>query len=396
MSKKSKTKAQEESTPSKSKLRGKTSQDAEIVADPEILLPSEDDAVDVVTNVSTPAAPIAIAAEDGTVSGTLSRAITLEQEGPVYDVGRADAVTKRGLSLPVSKSGSAVSRVGPLQAYMQTIGQYPVLSLEDERALAIRVFEEEDKQAAQALAVHNLRLVVKMAYKYRRAWSNTLDLIQEGNIGLLEAISRYNPYKGARFSTYAAFWIRAYLLRFILEHSRNVKVARTRAGRKLFFRLSKEREKLRALGIEPGPKLLAEKIGVSESDIHEVAPHLDQPEVRLDVPLSSDGDSKQTMMDLLSGGEASPESAVHEKAFAEDVGEAFRLFEKNLKDDRERAIFLEHMTAEDPLSLTVLGERFGVSKQRMGQIVSALKKRLKKHLLTTMGPDIQMHFEDKP
>ena len=391
MSNESKTKAQSKA---KSKLTEVTSQDAGKATDPEIILPSDHDSPDAMTSVSEPVSPIAITGEDGAVSGTLSRAMTLEQDGPVYDVGRADAVTKRGLSLPVSRSSSAVSRVGPLQAYMQTIGQYPVLSLEDERALAIRVFEEEDKQAAQALAVHNLRLVVKMAYKYRRAWSNTLDLIQEGNIGLLEAISRYNPYKGARFSTYAAFWIRAYLLRFILEHSRNVKVARTRAGRKLFFRLSKEREKLRALGIEPGPKLLAEKIGVSESDIHEVAPHLDQPEVRLDVPLSRAGDSKQTMMDLLSGAEASPESAVHEKAFAENVGEAFKLFEETLKDDRERAIFLEHMTAEEPLSLSVLGERFGVSKQRMGQIVSALKKRLKKHMLARMGPDIKMHFDD--
>ena len=396
MSKTTKTKAKSKSKASSSELNAGSPEPSKKSAEPEIILPSEDESDEFVTNVSAPVTPIAIAGEDGTVSGTLSRAVTIDHGGPVYDVGRADAVTKRGLSLPVSRSSSAVSRVGPLQAYMQTIGQYPVLSLEDERALAIRVFEEEDKQAAQALAVHNLRLVVKMAYKYRRAWSNTLDLIQEGNIGLLEAISRYNPYKGARFSTYAAFWIRAYLLRFILEHSRNVKVARTRAGRKLFFRLSKEREKLRALGIEPGPKLLAETIGVSESDIHEVAPHLDQPEVRLDVPLSSDGDSKQTMMDLLSDGEASPESVVHDKAFAEDVGEAFQKFEKTLKDDRERAIFLEHMTAEEPLSLTVLGERFGVSKQRMGQIVSALKKRLKKHLLSTMGPDINLHFTDKP
>ena len=377
----------------KSKAKKKAVQKSEpsLPVSPEVIVPESSSSPESMALDSS----LALAAEDGSVSGTISRASDAAT-GPIVDVGTASrAITKKSLSLPLSHTGSSVTKVGPLQAYMQTIGQYPVLSAEDERALAIRVYEHKDDQAAQALAVHNLRLVVKMAYKYRRAWANMLDLIQEGNIGLLEAVSRYNPFKGARFSTYAAFWIRAYLLRFILEHSRNVKVARTRAGRKLFFRLGKEREKLRAMGIEPGPKLLAEKIGISEKDFHEVVPHLDQAEVRLDVPLNPDTKGGASMLDTLRTTELSPESAAHEKAFSEDVSSAFDSFALTLKDDRERAIWLEHMTTEDPVSLSVLGERFGVTKQRMGQIVSALKKRLKTHLLKEMGPEVEMEFSRK-
>jgi RNA polymerase sigma-32 factor len=370
----------------KRKKRSSKKPQASKSASPEVLLPETP------SSATEPTASLAITGEDGSITGTISRA-SVPATGPILDVGRADEVTSKSLSLPYSRAGASVARVGPLQAYMQTIGQYPVLSAEDERALALRVYEDKDERAAQALAVHNLRLVVKMAYKYRRAWANMLDLIQEGNIGLLEAVSRYNPFKGARFSTYAAFWIRAYLLRFILEQSRNVKVARTRAGRKLFFRLSKERAKLRALGIEPGPKLLAEKIGISEKDFHEVVPHLDQAEVRLDMPLNPDTKGGASILDLMANDDRSPESAVHQKAFSEDVGAAFESFSKTLKNDREIAIWTEHMTVEDPVSLTVLGARFGVTKQRMGQIVAALKKRLKIHLVTTMGPEVELEFK---
>lgn len=308
-----------------------------------------------------------------------------EDVGPIVDVGSSP-------SLPARRAGDVVGRISPLDQFLQQVGRYPLLTLEEEQELTQRVYERQDPVAAKKLVVHNLRLVVKMAYKYRRAWANVLDLIQEGNIGLMEAVKRFDPAKGARFSTYAAYWIRAYMIRYLLEHSRMVRISRTRAGRKLFFRLSREREKLRALGVEPGPKLLAEKLGVSQADYEEVVKHMDQPEIRLDAPLSHDGESGDTVLDTLTSDLISPEAAAQRTEMSEDVSQALESFAATLKDPREKAAWEEHLMAEDPLPLSALGERFGVTKQRMGQIVNAIRRRLKTHLVKVLGPDVQLDY----
>src|SRR6185295_15762040 len=199
-------------------------------------------------------------------------------------------------------------------------------------------------------------------------------------------------FKGAKFSTYATFWIRAYMLRYLLEHSRMVRISRTRVGRKLFFRLSKEREKLRAQGIEAGPKLLAERLGVGQTELEEVVRHMDQSEVRLDAPMYSDDASGGTMLDALEGEMASPEAQTYRREFEAEVSGALDSFAAQLTDAREKVAWKEHLMAEDPKSLSELGARFGVTKQRMGQIVTALRKRLKDHLMSTLGPDVQLGF----
>lgn len=343
--------------------------------EPEVLAPEEDSDED---SAST---GFVVADADigstGSVGGSAA-------SGPVVDIGSS-------ASLPVLRGTAGVARVGPLQAFLNEVGRYPLLSPEEENTLAIAVHKHKDPDAAKKLAVHNLRLVVKMAYRYRRAWASMLDLIQEGNVGLIEAVRRFDPDKGARFSTYAAYWIRAYMLRFMLEHSRMVRISRTRAGRKLFFRLNKERQRLLALGVDPQPKLLAERLGVSEKDFIEVAKHMDQSEVRLDAPLSVQ-DSGGTILDMMSSTNESPESAAHRRAFSDDVSRALESFAETLKDDRERAAWSEHLLSDDPVSLSQLGERFGVTKQRMGQIVSAIRKRLKVHLMAELGPDVELGY----
>ncbi len=313
--------------------------------------------------------------------------------GPVLDVQPTSPThaASTSPSAPVPSAGYGRSSA-TLQHFLNQVGRYPILTLEEEQDLTNAVHERNDPVAARKLVVHNLRLVVKMAYKYRRAWANVLDLIQEGNIGLMEAVTRFDPFKGARFSTYAAYWIRAYMIRYLLEHSRMVRISRTRAGRKLFFRLSKEREKMRALGIEPGPKLLAERLGVSEADFEEVVKHMDQAEIRLDAPLSYDTDGGDTVLDTLHSETVSPELAARQTEFNEDVTAALDGFAATLTDAREKAAWSEHMMAEDPLPLSALGERFGVTKQRMGQIVMGIRKRLKAHLVETLGPDVQLDY----
>jgi RNA polymerase sigma-32 factor len=314
--------------------------------------------------------------------------------GTIIDVGTTPTFpalpASSGVSVPALRSG--VGRVDALQKFLTEMGKFPLLSKEEERDLTLRYFENQDPTAARKLVVHNLRLVVKMAYKYRRAWASVLDLIQEGNVGLVEAVRRYDPFKGAKFSTYATFWIRAYMLRYLLEHSRMVRISRTRVGRKLFFQLSREREKLRALGIEPGPKLLAERLGVDQEELEEVVKHMDQAEVRLDAPLSNDEGSSGTLLDGFSSSIATPEAEAYRKEFAEDVSRALESFANTLTDAREKDAWQRHLMAEDPVSLSELGEKYGVTKQRMGQIVAGLRKRLRTHLLETLGPDVELGF----
>ncbi len=160
--------------------------------------------------------------------------------------------------------------------------RYKRLSEQEERALGVAARERGDLNAARTLVVHNLRLVISIAYQYRRAWANILDLFQEGSVGLMEAVKRWEPKLGPRFGTYAAYWIRAYVLRFLMTNSRLIHVGNTRAGRKLFFRLEKERQKLIAAGIDVTPKLLAAKLDVDEKDLNEVRAHLESREVPFD------------------------------------------------------------------------------------------------------------------
>ena len=314
-----------------------------------------------------------------------------DPEGLILDVGRSVPSTRpsKASAVPALRKRTAGDTLG---RFLSEMGKFPVLSNEEERDLTLRYHEDGDPIAARKLVVHNLRLVVRMAYKYRRAWANVLDLIQEGNIGLVEAVGRYDPFKGAKFSTYATFWIRAYMLRYLLEHSRMVKVARTRVGRKLFFQLNKEREKLRALGIDPKPKLLAERLGVAEDDLVEVAKHMDQSEVRLDAPLRSEEGDAGTILDTMSIDQSSPEAQAFKSEFVEDVSRALASFAEELTDEREIAAWHKHMLSEDPMSLSQLGKEFGVTKQRMGQIVSGIRKRLKAHLLEKVGPDVELGF----
>ncbi|MCA9548644.1 MAG: sigma-70 family RNA polymerase sigma factor [Myxococcales bacterium] len=295
-------------------------------------------------------------------------------------------------SVPALRGSQGLRRASPLDTYLSEMGRYPLLTPDEERELTMAYYERQDATAARKLVVHNLRLVVKMAYKYRRAWANVLDLIQEGNVGLVEAVQRFDPYKGAKFSTYATFWIRAYMLRYLLEHSRTVRISRTRVGRKLFFQLSRERAKLQAMGIEPSTKLLAERLEVAQEDLEEVVKHMDQAEVRLDAPLSSDDPTGGTLLDGFSAGTDSPEAEAFKREFASDVSAALESFAATLTDEREKVAWEKHLMAEDPVSLSELGEQFGVTKQRMGQIVGALRKRLKAHLIRELGPEVELDF----
>jgi RNA polymerase sigma-32 factor len=289
---------------------------------------------------------------------------------------------------PALRGNSLSPRQSPIEWFIAEARRYPRLSDEEERRLGTAVREKGDMQAARRLVVHNLRLVVSIAYQYRRAWLNILDLFQEGSVGLMEAVKRWEPTLGPRFGSYAAYWIRAYILKFLMTNSRLIHVGNTRAGRKLFFRLEKERQRLLAAGIDVTPKLLAAKLDVNEKDLDEVRRHLDSREVPIEAR-PGDGDEGYSLSERIEAGGASPEDIAASQEVSTALGRFMKTFEAGLSDERELAVWQEHLAAEEPLSLGDLGARFGVSKQRMGQIADKLKSRFRERIESELGPEFK-------
>jgi RNA polymerase sigma-32 factor len=289
------------------------------------------------------------------------------------------------------RGGGLAALRDPVQRFLSEARRYQRLSEQEERALGTAVRERGDMNAARTLVVHNLRLVIAIAYQYRRAWANILDLFQEGSVGLMEAVKRWEPKLGPRFGTYAAYWIRAYVLKFLMTNSRLIHVGNTRAGRKLFFRLEKERQKLLAAGIDVTPKLLAAKLDVDEKDLDEVRRHLESREVSFDpmVKENAGGDEAYPLSERIASAEQSPEAEAAKAELAGAMQHFVAGFRDRLVDDRERAVWQEHLAADEPVSLGELGARFGVSKQRMGQIADQLKKRFRAQIIDELGPDVR-------
>ncbi len=283
-------------------------------------------------------------------------------------------------------------RYDPLRAYMAEVARHPVLSREEEHQLAVRYYRTGDVQAAYRLVASNLRLVVKIAHEYRRAAFQLLDLVQEGNIGLMQAVQKYDPFKGVKLSTYAAWWIRAYIIRFLMDNWRLVKLGTTQAQRKLFFNLSKEREKLLARGVEPTPRLLAKNLQVEEKDVEEMSMRMGSEDLSLDAPARADDDSAQARVDRL----AAPAPAADEHLGDEELRRLFRdkleAFARTVTDERERAIFEQRLLPPDgvePLTLQEIGARFELTRERARQIEARLIARLREYLKAEI-PDFEL------
>jgi RNA polymerase sigma-32 factor len=292
--------------------------------------------------------------------------------------------------LKAAATRGSLARRDPMSVYMSEVRRYPLLTPEEEKSLATRLVEHGDTQAARKLIEANLRLVVKIAYEYRRAHKNLLDLVQEGNIGLIQAVGKFDPYRGVKLSSYAAFWIRAYILKFILNNWRLVKIGTTQAQRKLFFNLRKEREKLEQLGFQPSSKLLAEKLDVSEKDVIEMERRLAAPEASLDAPIGSGGEDEgtRTRMDYLPS-EDRPDQNVAQSEFSQLLKGKLEAFAQTL-EGREQTIFRERWLTEDPLTLQEIGDRYQVSRERARQLEKRMLDRLKKYLEAELGTAVDI------
>jgi RNA polymerase sigma-32 factor len=280
-----------------------------------------------------------------------------------------------------------LARYDPLQAYMRDVQRYKLLTPDEEREAATRYFETGDVDAAAKLVTANLRLVVKIAYDYRRAHKNINDLIQEGSIGLMQAVKKYDPYKGVKLSTYAAWWIRAYILRFILNNARLVKVGTTQAQRKLFFNLRKEKARLSALGIDPTPDTIAKRLDVPTEDVVQMDRRLAAGDMSLDAPVNAAEGSSQSRVDFLPGRGEAADNVLAQNELNAMLHDKLASFGATLKD-KEARIFHERMLTEEPRTLQELGDAFGVSRERVRQLEKRLQLKLKAYLDEQLGEGV--------
>lgn len=277
------------------------------------------------------------------------------------------------------------TRYDPLSAYLSEISKHRSLDKSEEFDLATKFYEHKDLEAAYRLVVSNLWLVVKISRDYERAARNLLDVIQEGNIGLMEAVKNFDPYRGVRFPSYAVWWIKAYILRFIIANWRMVKIGTTQAQRKLFFNLKKERDKLEREGFFPAPKLLAEKLNVRESDVIEMEQRLGSPDVSVHAPLSYDSDLDY--LSTLPSHQPSAEDDLQKKEIHKLISDSFREFSETLSE-RDRTIFEERLLGDEKVTLNDLAEKFGLSKERVRQLENRVRDKLKEFMTERIGANI--------
>jgi RNA polymerase sigma-32 factor len=290
----------------------------------------------------------------------------------------AEESFEKEASLPIP------SEVDPLQRYIREANRYNLLTPEEEKELSVLYKETGDSDAAYRLITSNLRLVIKIALEFQKYWmKNLLDLIQEGNIGLMQAIKKYDPYRGIKLSYYASFWIKAYILKFIMDNWKLVKIGTTQSQRKLFYNLKREKEKLRALGFEPGPKLLADVLQVREEEVIEMEQRLGGWELSLDAPLKEG--SEEYHKNFLPSTEPLVEEMLADS-------EMKALFRKKLAEfrgdlnDKELDILDLRLLSEKPLTLQEIGVRHTISRERVRQIEDRLIKKLR-HFLKSEIPD---------
>ncbi|MDY6824961.1 MAG: RNA polymerase factor sigma-32 [Thermodesulfobacteriota bacterium] len=294
-----------------------------------------------------------------------------------------------GSNVPQPDTGAVVS-YDPLQAYLKSVRNFRLLTREEEKNLATRFQEVDDRKALYELVVSNLRLVVKIALDFQRVWmQNLMDLIQEGNLGLMQAAKKFDPYRNVKFSYYASFWIKAYILKFIMDNYRLVKLGTTQAQRKLFYKLNREKQQLISQGFNPGTKLISERLDVEQKDVDEMDQRLGAFDLSLDAPVTED--SEKGRMDFIPAAGETPDNQVAKQEINELLKKKVNTFRKTM-DARERYIFDNRMYSESPDTLKAIGEHCDISKERVRQVEMGIRKKMKSYLKQEL-PEVEPELE---
>ncbi len=325
---------------------------------------------------------IEMSGEEGTAAAPIGALEILPDDVAVEDEEKDEGETD-----------TALVPYDPLQRYFAEIRRYPLLTCEEEHDLAVRYKEHGEVEAAYRLVTANLRLVVMLARKYERAVQNLLDLIQEGSIGLMKAVQHFDPYRGVRFPSYAMWWVRAYIIRYVMDNWRVVKLGTTQAQRKLFFKLQREKERLEAEGFSPAPKLIAQNLGVKEAEVVEMQQRMSGRDLSLDTPISSEDEEGATFGDSMSAPQDNTEDAVAAAEYRALMRKKMLEFARTLKG-KEEVIFRTRLLAEEPVTLQDIGDQYGISRERIRQLESRVKTKLKDFLLRefTDATDLDVSF----
>lgn len=278
---------------------------------------------------------------------------------------------------PHAADTTAVAPITALQQYLAEVRRYPYLTKEEELRLFHEYRNNGDREAAVKLIMANLRVSLSIAAEYLHTGADHMDLIQEGNVGLMHAIKKFDPSKNVRFYAYAAWWSRAYILRYLLNTYRLVKIGTTQDQRKLFYNLKKEKAKLEREGFAPDTKLLADRLNVRERDVIEMGQRLGNWELSLDQPLGEDQEG--SLLDVLPSQQVPADEQLAQTQLQTLFRTKLAEFIKTL-DERDEDILRNRILSETPLTLEDLGDKYSITKERTRQLEARIIKRLRDYI----------------
>jgi RNA polymerase sigma-32 factor len=304
-------------------------------------------------------------------------------DGRTFAREEIEAIENVKLPVPVESDAGLVS-TDTVATYLAEIRKYPLLTREEERALAVQYRETGDPKAAERLVTSNLRFVVKIAAEYSKFGAKLIDLIQEGNVGLMHAVREFNPYKDVRLITYAVWWIRGYIQEYLMRQYSMVRIGTTQTQRKLFYRLQKEKDSLDRMGEGANIPLLASRLGVEEEDVRTMSQRLSGRDVSLNQPLDSEGTT--TRLDL---------EAADTPDVSEQIGHAEELevLRENIEKIRgtlsEKELFIleKRVLADEPLTLQEIGEHYGTTREAVRQLEARLIGKIRNAFNESVDPE---------
>jgi RNA polymerase sigma-32 factor len=298
-------------------------------------------------------------------------------EPEVIDANTLLPVADDELKIPAIEKGLVSS--DPVTRYLTEIRRYPLLTREEEYALAVRYREKGDREAAQKLVTSNLRFVVKVAAEYSKFGARMIDLIQEGNMGLMQAVKDFNPYKGVRLITYAVWWIRGQIQDHLMRHYSMVRIGTTAKQRKLFYELQRQKDQLEKMGFEAGIAQLSGRLGIPNDEVKAMGNRVLGRDVSLNAPATADGTG--TLIDLQADhSEVMPDEQVNHAEELSLLKEHIDRIRPSL-NERELYILDKRLLADDPVTLQDFGDKYGVTREAARQLEARLIEKIKKQML---------------